>query len=738
MTGNLLLALSGITLLILSLAVYLSSPKKPVNRALTAFLLSGFFWLSANFLTNIASTQSASLFFARTTLIGAALIPLTFLIFVVTYTGYRKLTWGYFSVLAFLPFLIILFTPTDLNIVSIEARGRDTVAGSAYLLLLGVLIAYFSYGVYRLVKFYKKATARERMQLQYIFAGLILTFIPAFITNGILPIFGGNQAYAYGPLSVVAMSVFTTIAIVRHKLLDIRLVVARSLGYILVIGTLAAAFAFILIALTSLFFSDTHISNGVKVAYITAALLLALLYQPLKRVFDRFSNSIFYRDAYDPQLMLNELNTVLVGNIELQRLLEKSASVIADNIKTEQCLIGVRGQDKTPFRLFGTIKKTLFEEQMTEIRTLSAHMGRQKVIITDELEDRHSKLRSILQSNSIAATARLLTHNGSIGYIFLGYKKSGNPYSKLDVRMLDIIGDELVIAIQNALRFEEIQQFNVTLQQKIEEATRELRRVNHRLRELDKTKDEFISMASHQLRTPLTAVKGYLSMVLEGDAGKVSKTQKDYTQKAFDGAQKMVYLIADMLNVSRLQTGKFVIENKPTDLAELVQGEVTQLETAAAEHQIKLVYHKPEKLPILSLDETKTRQVVMNFVDNAIYYTPAGGSVTVELESDDTEVRFKVTDTGLGVPASVQHHLFSKFYRADNARKVRPDGTGLGLFMAKKVVSAQGGAIIFRSTEGKGSVFGFSFPLSATEVKDGKTPLTPKAEHNLAPAKTKV
>jgi signal transduction histidine kinase len=365
-------------------------------------------------------------------------------------------------------------------------------------------------------------------------------------------------------------------------------------------------------------------------------------------------------------------------------------------------------------------------------------MGRQKVIITDELEDRHSKLRSILQTNSIAATARLLTHNGSIGYIFLGYKKSGNPYSKLDVRMLDIIGDELVIAIQNALRFEEIQQFNVTLQQKIEEATRELRRVNHRLRELDKTKDEFISMASHQLRTPLTAVKGYLSMVLEGDAGKISKTQKDYTQKAFDGAQKMVYLIADMLNVSRLQTGKFVIENKPTDLAELVQGEVTQLETAAAEHQIKLVYHKPEKLPILSLDETKTRQVVMNFVDNAIYYTPAGGSVTVELESDDTEVRFKVTDTGLGVPASVQHHLFSKFYRADNARKVRPDGTGLGLFMAKKVVSAQGGAIIFRSTEGKGSVFGFSFPLSGTEVKDGKTPLTPKAEHNLAPAKTKV
>jgi len=275
------------------------------------------------------------------------------------------------------------------------------------------------------------------------------------------------------------------------------------------------------------------------------------------------------------------------------------------------------------------------------------------------------------------------------------------------------------------LRFEEIQQFNVTLQEKIEEATRELRRVNHRLRELDKTKDEFISMASHQLRTPLTAVKGYLSMVLEGDTGAVKKNQKDMLQKAFDGSQKMVYLIADMLNVSRLQTGKFVIENTATNLADLVQGEVSQLEETAASKQLKLTYKKPDKFPTLNLDETKVRQVVMNFLDNALYYTPSGGSVTVDLTASEEEVRFSVSDTGLGVPAEVQHHLFSKFYRADNARKMRPDGTGLGLFMAKKVIAAQGGAIIFKSTEGKGSTFGFSFPRKSMEANPAKSPDKP-------------
>ena len=107
----------------------------------------------------------------------------------------------------------------------------------------------------------------------------------------------------------------------------------------------------------------------------------------------------------------------------------------------------------------------------------------------------------------------------------------------------------------------------------------------------------------------------------------------------------------------------------------------------------------------------------MNFLDNAIYYTPKGGSIDVALQATDKEIIYTVTDTGLGVPKAEQHKLFAKFYRAGNARKMRPDGTGLGLFMAKKVIVAQGGAIIFKSTEGKGSTFGFSFPRSKVELK---------------------
>ena len=152
-----------------------------------------------------------------------------------------------------------------------------------------------------------------------------------------------------------------------------------------------------------------------------------------------------------------------------------------------------------------------------------------------------------------------------------------------------------------------------------------------------------------------------------------------------------------------------ILVREPTDLAKVVGEEISQLVETAKGRNLELTYDKPVDFPLLMLDDTKIRQVIMNFTDNAIYYTPAGGHIHIYLEDKGQTVECRVEDDGLGVPKAEQHHLFTKFYRAGNAKKARPDGTGLGLFMAKKVIAAQGGAIIFSSTEGKGSTFGFSF-----------------------------
>jgi signal transduction histidine kinase len=305
---------------------------------------------------------------------------------------------------------------------------------------------------------------------------------------------------------------------------------------------------------------------------------------------------------------------------------------------------------------------------------------------------------------------KLLARRRLVALLVVGFFNPTDQLTEADTKLLDRLSESIGVALDNKLLFEENQY-----------VLRQLKVSNAKLRALDEAKDDFISMASHQLRTPLTSIKGYTSMVLEGDAGDITPLQKKLLTQSFFSAQRMVYLIADLLNVSRLRTGKFVIESSAVNLAEVVEEELAQLQETAAARSVKLTYDKPAHFPELMLDETKTRQVIMNFVDNAIYYTPAGGHIKVKLAETPTTVELRVSDNGIGVPKSEQPHLFTKFYRAGNARKARPDGTGLGLFMAKKVIIAQGGALIFESHEGKGSTFGFTFSkarqAAATPVK---------------------
>ncbi len=329
-------------------------------------------------------------------------------------------------------------------------------------------------------------------------------------------------------------------------------------------------------------------------------------------------------------------------------------------------------------------------------------------------KDNAANLLEILPVSSVYLL-KLKARGKLVGLLCVGFTGTSHSAEE-DGPFIDRLGEAIGVALDNKILFEENKR-----------VAAQLRRSNAKLKALDAAKDEFISMASHQLRTPLTAIKGYISMILDGDAGVVKKEQKAMLQQSFDGAQRMVYLISDLLNVSRMQTGKFVIDNQPSNLADVVVGELAQLKEQSDAKKIELIYDKPKSFPMVNIDETKIRQVIMNFLDNALYYTPNGGKVLAKLEATEQSIVFTVTDNGLGVPKSVQHNLFSKFFRADNARKMRPDGTGLGLFMAKKVVIAQGGAIIFQSTEGQGSSFGFSLPRALVEIKPGQ-PLPVKDE----------
>jgi signal transduction histidine kinase len=229
----------------------------------------------------------------------------------------------------------------------------------------------------------------------------------------------------------------------------------------------------------------------------------------------------------------------------------------------------------------------------------------------------------------------------------------------------------------------------------------------------DKVKSDFLSIASHQLRTPLTSIRGNSSMLLDGDFGNMSKEQEHALTEIANSSDRMVYLIEDLLNVSRLQSGKFAINRTAVDLGELVRAEIEQVSSIADSHNVKIIYDdkKWNGMELVNLDKGKIGEVVSNMIDNAIFYSPADSTVKVSLTQAEGFVELRIKDQGIGVPESERDDLFTKFYRASNARTKRPDGTGIGLFLAKKIIHGHGGNIIFESKEGVGSTFGFRLPM---------------------------
>jgi signal transduction histidine kinase len=536
------------------------------------------------------------------------------------------------------------------------------------------------------------------------------TFI-IIVTNIILPsVFGVYSLTSIGSFAVIFIILGIAVSIITHKLFDIRILVAKSVAYTLLLFTLTLIFMGITLPITRLVIPEEFSQTQRVYFYAFVAVILAAIMQPIKKYFDKLTNKLFYRDAYDSQVVLDQVSGVIVGNVDPHKVQKGALIAISEALRPTYVtfLLGKSNNKLQEGDLVGQGWR-MHDPEVLQESLKSIGRG---VVVRDELEEKESKLREILMIEDISVAAPLVTKSEHIGYLIIGPKKSGNIYNSQDIGLLSIATNELAVALQNAQRFEEIQAFNITLQEKVTEATREVKKTNRKLIALDEAKDEFISMASHQLRTPLTSIKGYISMMLEGDLGKVSPQQEQALKEAFGSSQRMVYLIADFLNVSRIKTGKFVIETKEVDLPQVVGEEITQLREMAASRDITLQYEAPGVFPRVKLDDNKIRQVMMNIVDNAIYYTPSGGTVTIQLYVDAKDVVFKVVDTGIGVPKREQHKLFTKFFRAGNARKARPDGTGLGLFMAQKIIVEQGGTIIFESTEGKGSTFGFRFPLS--------------------------
>lgn len=240
--------------------------------------------------------------------------------------------------------------------------------------------------------------------------------------------------------------------------------------------------------------------------------------------------------------------------------------------------------------------------------------------------------------------------------------------------------------------------------------------------EVDRMKSEFISLASHQLRTPLSAIKTYTHMLFDGYMGELNAAQKNSLNTIISASNRMNELISTLLNITRMESGTIAVTMKAVRVDVLAEEVIKELALMAGSKSITLTSRVSPKSGItLTTDSLILKEILTNLVSNAIKYTPETGKVSIKLRTRRNDVIVEVKDSGWGIPKFSQDQIFSKFFRAQNIVKRETTGTGLGLYLVKGLLDALGGTIWFTSEEGTGTVFFFSLPLKP-QKKTGKPP----------------
>jgi len=232
-----------------------------------------------------------------------------------------------------------------------------------------------------------------------------------------------------------------------------------------------------------------------------------------------------------------------------------------------------------------------------------------------------------------------------------------------------------------------------------------------RLAQANKMKTEFVSIASHQLRTPLSAMRWIINLLTDNRVGEMTSEQKNYLKLLEESNSRMIKLVNDLLDVSRIEMGRIILRPRQTNLYVLIQKTIDDFSQMAQANNIKIKLEAPETLPNVYADSEKLSLVIQNLMDNAVKYTKNRGEIKIQADVEGKFVKVSVRDSGVGIPENQQKYIFQKFFRSDNILKHQTVGTGLGLFIAKSVIEESQGKIWFESKTGQGTTFYFTLPV---------------------------
>ncbi len=349
-----------------------------------------------------------------------------------------------------------------------------------------------------------------------------------------------------------------------------------------------------------------------------------------------------------------------------------------------------------------------------QLRELLAKPAPRLLKATAEADPSMERFCQLLATNALVI-AGVVPHAGPAGCLLLGREERVSSDWRGDEELVAILTTQLAIAVENSMLYEEVWLSRQELENRIQERTRELAQINNQLVRLNKAKSDFVSAVSHELRTPLAAIKGYAALLRGGQFGPVASAQTERLTKIEKHTDLLAQLINNLLDIARIESGRVTMESRPIPVNELLE---TVSEMVKPQLDAKRIHLRTRTDGVTELlgDPTHMPRVFMNLLSNAIKYTPEGGSITVSLHRDGSQILAKIQDTGCGIAPQELPKLFQEFYRAGTPVNEQVRGTGLGLALVKRIVEAHHGQIWVESEPGKGSTFSFSLP--ATEPRE--------------------
>lgn len=554
---------------------------------------------------------------------------------------------------------------------------------------------------------------RQRNQAKWLFLGIGIGTIPLTFFVTIPSILGMEIPYGgFSAYTIVMIMLCYGIAILRHRLMDFELALSRSSVYA-VVSAIMLAFYLVSSKVIGSFLSKTYPGSGTAIELLSI-LIIALLFAPMKQRIEEFIDKSFHRRRYDYRRTLLNLSEALSTVLKLEELGDILLSRLDDALQPEFVALLLReGTGYQVYKWVGDEGK--LNEALADLDFKS---------IKDEPE-RLSEGRLYIP---------LFRKNNRMGAIIAGAKLSGNAYNVEDVSLMKTLSHQTSISIENAIIYERLRKrvgfmedaYNRLIEtfrrshpglpppekpelkediiSELDMIAEALIKSSDKLRALDELKSQFLSNVSHELRTPLTSIKGYVDNLLDGVVGELDEKQRKYMERISQNCDRLVRMIIDLLNLSRIEAGKIEFNPVYLSLFPLVSELVFELTPIAEKKGVLLTFNCPSDTKLFA-DGDRLREVMINLLDNAIKFTPPDGRVLVYAEDKEAYVDISVEDTGIGIPPESLGDIFDRFHQVKKS-----GGLGIGLAIVKSFVELHGGKVSVSSETGKGSRFTVTLP----------------------------